>query len=489
MDERYTKARSLSQAVRNTYWTAFQHDPNIMGMAFGQRTTAGHRTDEPAVVIYVARKVSSRYLPPSRELPERLFVGGDHIEVDVVETGPIYPLSFAARTRPAPSGISIGHPLITAGTLGCLVRDNGDSSLCILSNNHVLANGNAAMPGDAIIQPGAYDGGTTPGDTIATLKRFITIAMSGNTVDAAIAQVTNPGDVVDRMMNDLMPAPSPGHPAVGLLFAGSCNRTFFNPIQEVLARLNIAFPAGANSTATAEIGMNVEKVGRTTEYTTSTVLEIDATLTLNYNFGPATFDGQFSTAWLSEGGDSGSIVCQGGAGGNEDHCSSGGCVILSMGSDMLGEDLSVHQQLEKEFREQHLGRTRIGRYLIDVFFHNEERLVNRARQTRPSEEDRAHARSLYGRYVEQITQMMARPYADDTRLTAEHLADARQALELGKKYLSTEEAAVADELFDLGRGAQGRKAGEVLQMLNNPQLYNRVTQLVSRIDFLEQPEP
>ncbi|MCF3104920.1 hypothetical protein IPZ58_25510 [Streptomyces roseoverticillatus] len=414
-------------------------------------------------------------------------MGRDHIEVDVVETGPVYPLAFAGRTRPAPSGISIGHTLVTAGTLGCLVRDNTDSSLCILSNNHVLANENAATPGDAIVQPGAYDGGTTPGDTIATLKRFITIGMTGNTVDAAIAQVTNPSDVVDQMMNNLMPVPSPRHPAVGLLFAGSCNRTFFNPVQDVLAKLNIAFPAGADSTATAELGMNVEKVGRTTEYTTSTVQEIDVTTKVGYNFGQATFDGQIATAWLSDGGDSGSLVCQGGAGGDEDHC--GSCFLTSMASSMLGEDLSVHQQLEKEFRERYLSQTRTGKYLIDVFFYNQERLVNRARQARPSEEDRAHARSLYDRYSELITRIMARPYADDTRLSAEHLTEARQTLDLAKKYMTTGEAVVAEEFFDLVRRAQGLKPGEILQDLNNPGVYNRVKQLVSRIDFLQQPEP
>ncbi|WP_367140983.1 MULTISPECIES: hypothetical protein [Streptomyces] len=487
MDERYAKARSLSQAVRRTYWPAYEQDPNIVGMAFGQRITGGQRTDEPAVLIYVARKISSRFLPPSRELPQRLPVGGDHIEVDVVETGPVYPLVFAGRTRPAPSGISIGHTLVTAGTLGCLVRDNTDSSLCILSNNHVLANQNMATPGDAIVQPGVYDGGTTPGDTIATLKRFISIGTSGNRVDAAIAQVMTPGDVVNQMMNNLMPVPGPRHRAVGLLFAGSCNRTFFNPIQDVLTKLNITFPAGADSTVTAELGMNVEKVGRTTEYTTSTVLEIDVTTKVGYNFGQATFDGQIATAWLSDGGDSGSLVCQGGAGGNEDHC--GSCFLISMASSMLGEDLSVHQQLEKEFRERYLSQTRVGKYLIDVFLSNQERLVNRARQARPSEEDRAHARTLYDRYAELITRIMARPYADDTRLSAEHLTEARQALELAKKYTTTEEAAVADGFFDLAKRAQGLKPGEILQALNAPAVYNQVKQLVSRIDFLQQPEP
>jgi hypothetical protein len=43
------------------------------------------------------------------------------------------------RMRPAQGGVSIGHYKITAGTLGCLVRD-GKGGTYILSNNHVLAN-------------------------------------------------------------------------------------------------------------------------------------------------------------------------------------------------------------------------------------------------------------------------------------------------------------------------------------------------------------
>ena len=40
--------------------------------------------------------------------------------------------------RPAPSGISIGHIDITAGTLGGLVRDRESGDVVILSNNESL---------------------------------------------------------------------------------------------------------------------------------------------------------------------------------------------------------------------------------------------------------------------------------------------------------------------------------------------------------------
>jgi hypothetical protein len=148
-----------------------------------------------------------------------------------------------------------------------------------------------------------------PADEIAKLKRFITINASGNTVDCAIAQV-NRADaplVVDQMKNNLMPTPNPNHQAVGLLFAGGCNRTLMNPIGNALSALNIQFTAGAGSNTAGDIGMNVEKVGRTSEYTTSTITEIDVSVTIQYNFGPASFDHQIATSWLSDAGDSGSI--------------------------------------------------------------------------------------------------------------------------------------------------------------------------------------
>ena len=81
-----------------------------------------------------------------------------------------------ARYRPAPGGVSIGHFEITAGTLGCLVKRDGETF--ILSNNHVLANVNEASKGDAILQPGAHDGGSNPADQIATLEDFVPVSFT-----------------------------------------------------------------------------------------------------------------------------------------------------------------------------------------------------------------------------------------------------------------------------------------------------------------------
>lgn len=112
----------------------------------------------------------------------------------LLKEGEALPFERTGRYRPILGGISVGHYKITAGTLGILMKDK-DGDIVILSNNHVLANSSSdrkarAAKGDDILQPGRYDGGTIPKDTVAKLKDWIPIVEGGwNEVDAAIAKV------------------------------------------------------------------------------------------------------------------------------------------------------------------------------------------------------------------------------------------------------------------------------------------------------------
>ncbi len=186
------------------------------------------------------------------------------------------------RHRPAPNGVSLGHPAITAGTLGCLVTKN--NTVYILSNNHVMANSNNATNGDNILQPGTFDGGQDPADRIADLSAFVTINFSGgdNVVDAAIADVVNDADVTGATHPD---AGSYGQPRA--------------------------------TTVSASVGMNVQKYGRTTQHTNGKVQGINATVNVNYGAesGVARFVNQIVIGGgFSSGGDSGSlIVARGGS--------------------------------------------------------------------------------------------------------------------------------------------------------------------------------
>ena len=482
MDDNYVKTRSLVSAAKKMHLQQYFKQSNIVGMGFGKKRVNGRWTDELCAQIYVMKKVPKAFLPPSRLLPRKLYIGGDCIEVDVVETGPFHPLSFTSRERPAPSGISIGHFSITAGTLGCLVTDLTDGRMCILSNNHVLAAENAGLIGDAILQPGPFDGGVDPADRIATLKRFVMLNNpSPNTVDCAIAEVLNLADVIDQMKDNLMAVPSPNHRAVGLLFAGSCNSMIMNPIEQVLAQLNIQFLAGTGSTVAAELAMNVEKVGRTTEYTTGTITGIDATVTVGYGIGDLTFDNQILTAWMSDGGDSGSIVCEGGKGSNEDNC----CGSSSAASRILQRNLKLDIALEKPFREEFLNRTLVGRFLIDTYFNNEDYIVDRANGAKIKAEDRSFAQSIYDKYIEKLRKVAVDPMKSKEKLDAKELKDVHAVVNRLMPYLKADEQAAAKQLLELTGKMEDKTASEILTMLNDKALYNQVVGIISSVSSLK----
>jgi hypothetical protein len=260
---------------------------NVVGVAAGVKVTKGAPTGEAAVTVLVETKLPKSRLSADARVPAKL----DGVPTDVIETGPLRPLLFNAQVRPALPGYSIGHHDITAGTLGCLVRDirrcccehehdccHGSREECrgdylILSNNHVLANSNLASVGDLILQPGPFDGGVYPSDAVGALERYepIVFGMSGyNLVDAAVARPTQ-----SRSVN----------PSI----------------------IGLVLPHGVGQ---ARVGQSVVKAGRTTQVTTGTVLAVNATVVVGpyAGGGSGVFAQQIITTGMSAGGDSGSLL-------------------------------------------------------------------------------------------------------------------------------------------------------------------------------------
>jgi hypothetical protein len=196
------------------------------------------------------------------------------------------------RARPSPMGFSIGHPLITAGTLGALVR-NAAGQLFVMSNNHVLANQNDASIGDPMLQPGPFDGGTSA-DQIGTLADFQPINFSGgsNTIDVAIGSVADASLVLNSTPTD------DGY--------GMANAKIFGD-----ANNDRVFDDKA-----ALLGLNVQKYGRTTKLTTGQITGINGTISVCYEVfiifcvKSATFVDQLiiGSGTFSGGGDSGSLI-------------------------------------------------------------------------------------------------------------------------------------------------------------------------------------
>src|SRR2546422_1198252 len=155
----------------------------VIGVGIGRKVVAGEETEDPAVIVFVERKLPEPQLRKKDIVPKTL----DEVKTDVIETGRLKAQAAMAggrprtdRWRPAPGGVSVGHVRITAGTLGAVVRAGGRR--VVLSNNHVLAASNNARIGDLILQPGPADSGTRE-DAIATLERFVEIRFGQSTVD------------------------------------------------------------------------------------------------------------------------------------------------------------------------------------------------------------------------------------------------------------------------------------------------------------------
>lgn len=257
-----------------------RHGDRLMAIAGVVGHGVGIVDGEPGVKIFLAT-------PSVAGVPSRL----DGVPVAVEVTGVFVAGGTTDKTSPAPNGYSVGHPNITAGTLGAVVRD-ASNQCYILSNNHVLADVNNAAIGDNTLQPGAFDGGQNPQDAIATLADFEPIDLSGadNVMDAAISAIFSAADVTGST------------PAYG---------------------------APSETASEASVGTDVQKFGRTTLWTHGEIDTENVTASICYECaGPfcfrckaaATFvnllsipdatatDANGNPANFSDGGDSGSLI-------------------------------------------------------------------------------------------------------------------------------------------------------------------------------------
>lgn len=274
---------------------------NLVGMGLGVKWQDGKPTGEPALIALVTRKLVKSDLFKHDVIPAK--IGGmqtDVLAVGEVSVWPGRPPKAQAgakrliqRVRPAMGGMSVGHHKITAGTIGTCGYDilpGGTATppkhglgmpqkFYIVSNNHVLANVNAAKIGDIILQPGPYDGGKLGKDNLGELARFEWIALTPeipaeeqqNEVDFGAGEVEF--DVIDREI------------------------------------IWIGRPRGWRRTKDVAVGLGLEKTGRTTMFSTGHMTVVGATIDVGYGEGRlGRFKNQFLTTPMSAGGDSGSLV-------------------------------------------------------------------------------------------------------------------------------------------------------------------------------------
>ena len=275
--------------------------PNVVGFGTGYKIKEGATVDRVARVVLVSEKVPIAALSDDELIPKMI----DGQVTDVIQVGHIIAQQdHDDYHRPAPGGVSIGHYMITAGTLGVVVRINDMKA--ILSNNHVLANSNDAQVGDPILQPGPYDGGT---DQIGTLADY-------EPIDFGVAPPVCPfaeayvmlGNAISRLLGSehRVQAFIQRQQATNIMDAAIAFPLRQDDLKEEI--LGVGVPSGVAQPA---LGLGVIKSGRTTGVTMDQINVLDATVVVGYGAGKsATFEGQIITGPMSQGGDSGSLLME-----------------------------------------------------------------------------------------------------------------------------------------------------------------------------------
>jgi hypothetical protein len=306
-----TSPHDASRALRSrlvqtvdSHARALLERPEVVGVGVGTRVRGGVRQDEPCLTIFVREKRSPSALKRSELLATSLpSPAGGTVGVDVVEFGvptappppargellgavdgrPVPPFLAALRTlqRPTRGGLSAAHWRFPIGTLTIGVCDRSNPGFqYALSCNHVFGRLGAAIPGDPVLQPSAFDGGTVA-DTFARFDRSVPLLFDGRTpeiADAALAVCF--GDVAGGTVE-----------GVGSI-------------------------AGPRDPSTVKAGEWVCKVGRTTGLTYGTVLSTSATIRVDYSSlgfpGRLVFyHRQIVTTSMAAYGDSGSLLLDG----------------------------------------------------------------------------------------------------------------------------------------------------------------------------------
>lgn len=248
--------------------------PNVVAVGIAEKETRGRRTGQLALTFYVEAKKEK--VSKSNAVPEAVpgGVAGRTVQTDVVEIGKLVPEIQAGHT-PIQPGFSVGHPNITAGTVGAVIGPAKNPR--ILSNSHVLADSGKATIGDNILYPGPNDNGADPADVIGTLTQVVPFVTGGefvNSMDVAVATI---------------------------------NPARRSELRSRIPELGIV----PSATAVAFRGMQVIKVGRTTGLTRGTVRDVNFRFVLEYDdVGLVGYTDQVFCSKYSAGGDSGSLVIE-----------------------------------------------------------------------------------------------------------------------------------------------------------------------------------
>jgi hypothetical protein len=196
-------------------------DRNIAAVGIAEKVSDKKPSGELSICFYVREKKAKKDLRSHRLIPPVISVGGRPVFTDVCQIGHLK-AHGNAQMKPIQSGFSLSNSESDlAGTLGAIV--NSGATPYILSNAHVLVPPQIENPPITAVYP------AWPADTdsdaprpIGILRDFVKLTESGNTADAALAEIDQQflNDIDTTIFNAAVP-PSIGDPEIGMVVVGN----------------------------------------------------------------------------------------------------------------------------------------------------------------------------------------------------------------------------------------------------------------------------
>lgn len=287
------EARALIRPVKESIEDDLLAREGVVGVDIAEKVSGGKPTGQLSIVVFVEKKKPATRVAKGELIPKEINgVATDVQELEIelqpamVKLDDVVGLIDATAYPSLHGGISMGPRrsvyltppevpsagnYVFVGTLGAMVRDRATGATMALSNFHVACPRGWAI-GDRMAQPSLVDNAPA-----ATDFGSLTRAVLSEHVDGSVISV-------------------------------DAGKTWTASIETIG---NVA------GTATATVGMPVQKRGRTTEHTFGTVRSTDFTVTVNYggDVGSRTLRNQLRietdttrSARFSQKGDSGSVI-------------------------------------------------------------------------------------------------------------------------------------------------------------------------------------
>ena len=236
--EKITQANAVLESVRDKWLQR----PGVTAVDLGFKWSQGEMTPQVAVRVHVRRKKPVAELSADELFPREL----DGVPVDVIEASyrPQHLAGIAAavngraaRFDEIPLGVSVGGPLVSAGSLGAIVTDNQSGERMVLSNWHVFANSLNPPEGLPIWQPGRLDNGGQ-NDSFAELSRWLI-----GPYDAAVARLNGERSVKSETIEGRVFG-EPRPPMLGMIVWKSSRTSglTYGFIDGVQMQLNLNYP-------------------------------------------------------------------------------------------------------------------------------------------------------------------------------------------------------------------------------------------------------